>query len=619
LRITGEQRYPVAPLTLPDPRDAPAQLADADAIRLFVTRANAVDPGFAVTAENAASVAAICRRLDGLPLALELAAARTALLSPQALLARLERTLPLLTGGPRDAHAHQQTVRDTIAWSYELLRPDDQARFRRLSAFAGGFTLAAAQAVTGDPSPGPGDAILDGVMTLVEHTLVIRIPDTGDAPRFGMLETVREYGAEQLTAHGEEPAGRDRHAAWCVELAATDLSIFHPFEHLSRVQRLETEHANLRAALAWLDASGQESTLAELVNRLRWLWYLGAHFAEGQHWYARALAGAEALPDVLRCDLLRGAGQVAHFNGDRAARRYLERALELSRHVGDVHREAESTYHLALIAEDAGNYVEAEAGFRHARGLYEQAADPWAQAACDYHLGVTAYGRGDVATASRLLDQAVAAAGAMEDTLLPVWCRSYQILVACSQGGIERAAALLQAQCRAMRAGVLDTWDNVAAAAGVLAGSFGDHVCAAHLLGAASAIRHDVPFDLPERMAFLDAAGRARHHLGDAAFAQAWKAGRRMRLGEIDAELDRLLTQVVPPQRAGSATSPSTLTPREREVLRLIAAGHTDQQIADALFLSPRTVEWHVRNVLGKLGVTNRTQAAARAAHDGLR
>ena len=262
LRISGERTVDVPPLGLPEPaagstKPPLAALASAEAVRLFVERAQAARADFTLTESNAAVVAEICRRLDGLPLALELAAARTRVLPPAALLARLGQRLPLLTGGARDAPARLRTMRDAIEWSYTRLDAGEQALFRRLAAFSGGFTLAAAAAVVGSTGEDSYGGALERIASLVDKSLVRWEAGADGEPRYLMLETVREYGLEQLAASGDETDARDRHAAWCLALAVQAEPELIGAEQRRWSERLDVEHANLRAALAWLGVRGR--------------------------------------------------------------------------------------------------------------------------------------------------------------------------------------------------------------------------------------------------------------------------------------------------------------------------------------------------------------------------
>ncbi|MGH8574559.1 MAG: ATP-binding protein, partial [Gammaproteobacteria bacterium] len=272
LLVSGERTLDVPPLTLPPdaddgPTPRPDEVLRAEAVRLFVERAQAVRADFALTETNASAVAAICRRLDGLPLAIELAAARVRMLPPHALLGRLSRRLPLLTGGAHDAPGRHRTMRDAIAWSYDLLADSERALFRRLSIFAGAFTLESAEMVAGRGEQGAPDApleTLDGVALLVDKSLLRQEAGPDDEPTFVLLETIREFGREQLVESGESEAIGRRHAAWYLRLAERAApELFGP-EQRRWAERLDREHANLRAALTWLLDQGDAPRLVRL-------------------------------------------------------------------------------------------------------------------------------------------------------------------------------------------------------------------------------------------------------------------------------------------------------------------------------------------------------------------
>src|SRR5215216_7284311 len=270
-RVSAEREVPIAPLGLAelDRHRGVEDISTSDAVRLFVARAEAVQPDFALTSDNAVAVAEICRRLDGLPLAIELAAARVKVLPPSALLARLDHRLPLLTGGGRDLPARQQTMRAAIAWSYDLLTPEEQRLFRRLAVFVGGFTLEAAEAVVSSPGE-PGIDPFEGVTSLLDNSLLRQDAGPGGEPRFTMLETVREFALELLAASGEEDATRERHAAWCLTLAqAVGLESGEGLRRRAQgvwLARLDADLDNLRAAIAWFDAAGEPINVLRLLS-----------------------------------------------------------------------------------------------------------------------------------------------------------------------------------------------------------------------------------------------------------------------------------------------------------------------------------------------------------------
>ena len=329
LRLSGEHEFPVPPLELPDPRRLPAvdALSQYAAVALFIQRALAVKPDFRVNNDNAPAVAEICVRLDGLPLAIELAAARIKLLPPQAMLARLGRRLELLRGGARDVPDRHQTLRHAIAWSYDLLEASEQVLFRRLAVFAGGCTLEAAEVVcqaVDDSAAGPGQSleVLDGVVSLVDKSLLHQEEQASGEPRFGMLETIREYGLECLTASGEEHAIRRAHADYYLALVeAAEPALTGP-EQATWLDRLETEHDNLRAALRWAEESGETGIGLRLAGALCQFWLGRSYLSEGRERLTRLLLLAGAFAGTTaRAKALTGAGHLAHNLGDYAAAR----------------------------------------------------------------------------------------------------------------------------------------------------------------------------------------------------------------------------------------------------------------------------------------------------------
>jgi predicted ATPase len=335
LRLYGERELPVPPLALPEPRAAvtAADLADCESARLFADRAQAVRPDFALTDDNAGVVAEICQRVDGLPLAIELAAARIRALPPREMLRRMERSLPLLTGGARDLPARQQTLRDTIAWSYDLLQSSERTLFRRLAVFRG-CTLEAAEAVCVGEPPRPGATsvalppldmeLLDGLESLVEKSLLRRRETSDGQPWYVMLETVREFALERLVESDEAGTVYRRlvlHALRLAELAERE--IYGPDQALW-FARLEHEHQNVRTALRWCEEHGYAEPTYRLANALWWFWLAHGHASEGRERLASLLARFPVQPDQqkrarLRAQVLYGAGVMASIQGDHEA------------------------------------------------------------------------------------------------------------------------------------------------------------------------------------------------------------------------------------------------------------------------------------------------------------
>lgn len=360
LRIRGELEYPVPPLVLPGLDHIPTreEVAAADAVQLFVERAQASSPAFALTQENAAAVAVICRRLDGLPLALELAAARMRLLSPTELLARIERALPLLAGGARDLPERQRTMQQAIDWSYRLLNSAERALFRRLSVFAGGWDVAAAEAIGADADL-HGASPIDVRSGLLEHSLVVAETTSDGTTRYRMLETIREFGQEQLAATAGADVVRQDHMAWCLSLAeATEPELRGPQQGMW-LRRLEAKHGNFRAALRWAVASSRPEHRERglrLAGALWLFWFVRGHDAEGHGWLDRLLATPDDCPSATRAKALFASGMLATALRDVAgAIGRFESSVEMARSVGNRSIEALARFGLGDCARMRGD------------------------------------------------------------------------------------------------------------------------------------------------------------------------------------------------------------------------------------------------------------------------
>jgi predicted ATPase/DNA-binding CsgD family transcriptional regulator/transcriptional regulator with XRE-family HTH domain len=432
LRLYGEQEVTVPPLAVPDLRRLPRLevLAHYPAVALFVQRAQLVKPDFAVDDDSGPAVATICARLDGLPLAIELAAARVRLLPPRALLARLERAscstprLEVLTGGPRDVPARQQTLRNTIAWSYDLLETQEQLLFRRLSVFVGGCTPAAAEALYSAAGhetmdDGSSGSFIDVLAALIEKNLVTAqdapsTPGPGwgteeGEPRLAMLETIREFGLGCLTARGEVQATQHAHAAYYLTLAQAAEPQLTGAQQAVWLERLEQEHDNLRAALRWALEQGEAETALQLGGTLWRFWYLRGHLSEGRRWLEEALArGAGGMP-AFRAKALNAAGVLAHYQGDyRPAALLCGESLALSRRLGDNMGIAAALQGLALVARSGGNYAAARAMYAEALPLLREAGDTWGMAYTLLYLGYAIWCQGDYEAARAPVEEALA-------------------------------------------------------------------------------------------------------------------------------------------------------------------------------------------------------------------
>jgi predicted ATPase/DNA-binding CsgD family transcriptional regulator len=616
LRLSGEREHVVPPLELAeqDERTVMDGAAASEAVRLFVARAQAVAEDFALTPENAPIVLAICRRLDGLPLAIELAAARIKVLTPAALLTRLERRLSLLTGGGRDAPARQQTMRSAIAWSYDLLEEAEQAVFRRLSVFAGGFTLEAAEVVAMPDTP----SVLDGLASLVDNSLVRQAEGADGQPRYVMLETVREYGLEQLEASGEANDIRQRHVDWCLDLAERNWGalVLSPIRAVW-LDRLTAEHNNVRAALSRLELTGAAETGLRLAGSLSPFWLFRGHLGEGRAWLERALARSDGVPAAMRARALFGLGRIAHQHGDyiQAAER-LSESLALFRETDERLSSMVALLRLGTAATAQGHYERAERLINEALTMAQGSGQNDLIALGPYELALAALGLDDLVRAETLLSESLALHRRLDDPWGTANCLDTLGLVDCQAGDAARAVARYE-ESLALRRAVAEPGGIAEWLAGVatLAMGCGQAESAARLFSAARALgdRAGFVFSLPQRAIYERAEAAARTALGDAGFIAAQDAGRALPFAGTVAEATDALAAAVRPvlsHRRDSVAARAGLTPREEEVLRLLVSGRSNPEIAEALFISRATARTHVANILAKLGVGSRTEAA---------
>ncbi|MGH2557531.1 MAG: ATP-binding protein, partial [Thermomicrobiales bacterium] len=628
LRLSGEHAFPVTPLAPPDHPEAarlsvlPTALANYDAIRLCVARAQAVKPDFALTEANAGPVAEICRRVDGLPLAIELAATQSRMFAPANLLARMERRLPRLTGGPRDAPARLQTMANAIAWSDGPLTPDERVPFRRLAVFVNGFTIEVAEAVV-RATGALGIDVLEGLGALVDKSLVWQAERAGDDVRFGMLETIREFGLEKLAESGEEATARDAHAQYLVNLAERwepDLRGPKPW---AIYRRLEVEIGNIRGALTWLYGQGMAEPGLRLTIPLYWNFADAISVREGRTWIDQFLT----LPDprvtpVLRARALCIAVGRANRMGDYAhGRSRLEEALA-------IFRAADDRRGIAYVLRSLGNveigleaYERAETLLLDAEALARSEGDLWNLSAALGLLGVVARAKGQPERSLSFHRESrdLARIGSHEGDAMTA--------------SIDVAFAALElndlAEARAAGLAALDvSWRRhdlflivrCLIVGGSPAAATGQMRQAVRLLGRAIALEAERGTRwLPAHQATCDRwLAAARAALDEAAFADAWATGGALPLERATDETRALLIAPDDAERPVPTPTDSLLTPRELDVLRLIAVGRTNRQIAAALFVERRTVTTHVTHILAKLGVATRTEAATYAIRHGL-
>jgi predicted ATPase/DNA-binding CsgD family transcriptional regulator len=633
LRVRGEYAFPVPPLAPPD------------AITLFIQRAHAIQPSFLLDDALAPTMEAICRQLDGLPLAIELAAARVTLFPPAFLLTRLNHRLEVLSNGPRDLPARQQTLRSAFDWSYELLSPGEQRLFRRLGMFAGGCTLEAAEQVA------PIDAS-SFAGSLIDKNLLRQIGQSDGEPRLLMLETMREYALEQLTTSGEADAMERAHATYYCGLAEYAETHLLGSDVRAWLDRLEREHDNLRQALGWA-LQQHDADLAQRLSGALWrFWFLRGHLREGRGWLEAALALQDTITPIITVKALSGAGYLATAQSDYARAEILcTAALQMAEQLGDERSRALALFGLANTCNWGRDYGRARSLFEESLGIYRTLNDQWGIASTLAYLGHVLYFQAEYVSARRHLDEALA----LFRTIGQEWGIAFTLygrglvavnerelqaaqqyleeshtrlrwlgdrrgliravtglaMVACDQERtIEARALLLEAMRLTHEVG--DQW-SVTATLDVMASLCArrkEIQLAARLCGAAEALRETL--GVPLAPALRDQREPTlqfiRAQLPQVSLERAWSEGR-----SLSVEAATQLFEAAKLGTAGRRSSLDALTAREIEVVRLVAEGLTDAAIAERLVVSIRTVHAHLRSIYSKLDVTTRTGAVRRA------
>src|SRR5256885_111937 len=710
LHVEGEYEFSVPPLSLPDPLHLPAyeELLHYAAVALFVQRAQMVKPQFVLSEDNAAAVAQICIRLDGLPLSIELAAARSKLLSSRALLGRLNHRLAVLTGGRQDAPTRQQTLRATLRWSYDLLNAPEQRCFRCLAIFVGGCTLEAAEAVC-SAAVDLSFPVIDLVASLLDKSLLQQSDRDGDEPRLLMLETIREYALERLMDSGELEATRERHALYYLALAEQGEPELFGHQQRLWMDRLTWDAENFRAALQWSQTHHRKEQLLRLAGNLGHFWYMCGRFSEAMLWIETALR--EVAPDVAvsarikalyivaliashvgQSDLLFGRVRecLTLARQHRDGRGFVIASWALVHDLlsgGDIigtraqaeetltfvraHAPAEDSWTLACalnafgsVVLSQGDYAQAQQLYERAIALFKEAGDLWLYGELHLFLANVYWAQGDEARAQSFFQEGLAVHDQVGNAWVTGWFVSLFGKIALRQGDIPRARFLLEAglkrhqqvgdqQGQALLYALLaqaaaserdyTLTRTLAAQSLELARAVGDmgslilcleelaDVVAAQgepewatvLWGAAERYREASNATLPlvERLSRARRVEQAKRLLGEQIFAARWAEGRTLTAEQAIAASptpDRTSKAQKPAQgRPGhkSVVQPllDPLSQRELEVLQLLAAGASNQEIAAALFRAPGTVKLHVSHILSKFGVKSRTQAILRA------
>jgi predicted ATPase/DNA-binding CsgD family transcriptional regulator len=683
LHIYGEHEFAVPPLGLPPTHRSadPADLAQSPAVVLFVERAQAARFDFALTAENAAAVGEICVRLDGLPLAIELAAARIKLLPGPALLDRLRSAgrgagLQLLVSGARDLPVRQQTIRNTVAWSYDLLDTDEQRLFQHLAVFVGGCTLEAAEAVCG--ATGPGD-VLTGIASLIDKNLLYEPAQSpGGDPHVRMLETIREYALERLAESGDLGAIRRAHAAYYLQMAEQAEAGLRGPQQDRWLSWLDGAHDNLRAALQWARDHHESEILLRLSSALSWYWFLRGHLAEGRRRLEEALAGSG--PPVSAHSRARALCSLSDLTRTQSnfetARVLAEESAALFRTLDDRRGLAQALNNLGVVTKHQRHFAAARAQFAESLALGRAAGATWETAMALWNLGDLANAEDDTGLARRQLSESLALFRAAGDKWgMAQALNSLGEVARCQEHYAEAGAFYEESlelfqqldnrwrmaavrhnlghiaqlhgdslQALALFRESLTTYHELGHIAGMaaclaglggVAAAQGQLLPAARLLGASDGLFASIGISLlsADRLQRERNLARIQAQLDGAAFAAAWAEGQAATLEQAPALAQQVA--VVPPPGstpagagamppaenappAGSAAAPARhpdLTAREIEVLRLAAEGLTYAEMGQQLVVSRRTVDAHLRSIYSNLGVTSRS-AAVRYALD---
>jgi predicted ATPase len=535
--IAGEVPFRVLPLASPDPRHLPPieALAQFEAVRLFVDRAASVKPGFALTDQNAAAIAQICARLDGIPLAIELAAARAKMLTVEQIAARLDDRFRLLTSGSRTALPRQQTLRAAIDWSYDLLSMDERVMMRRLSVFVGGWTLESAEAI------GAGDgiedyAVLDIVESLLNKSMITVDLEEGHEARHRMLETIREYARDKLEAAGESDRIRQAHFDFFLNLAeAAEPHLMRGREQASWLDRLEVERDNLRAALEWSIGVDRIEAAMQLTTALGSFWNERSYFREGRQWLEAGLAQRDRLPKDLLAQTLRAAGRLAGRQGDfDRAEAYAQDSVSLWRELGDKAKLARALNTLAAVRSERGDVAGGAAYNEEVLRLSRELNDQWSVAQALSDVGWSAVFLGDMARGIPLLEESLALQRKLQDTFGLAWSALALGVARFLQGQIDPSAALMSESLRLFGA-MHNQWyiagclEIIAA----IAGARGQHQRAAQLLGAHDRLVEAMGARIPvfwERTIRQPLLAQLNAVIDEATFKAAWEAGHTLSL-----------------------------------------------------------------------------------------
>jgi predicted ATPase/DNA-binding NarL/FixJ family response regulator len=627
LNLREERQYRVLPLALPDLASHPSldDVARSPSARLFALRAQAVVPGFQLTTTNAQTIDAICRQLDGLPLAIELAASWINLLAPAELLARLNQSLPLLTHGARDQPERLQTMRSAIAWSYDLLSEDERALFRRLSVFVGGFTYSNIIDMLSTPTLRESD-IANALGALIDKSLIQHLPECNHGEiseqRFVMLETIREFGGEQLASEGEEHETRLLHARYFLNLFDARnpaMGQAKPADHLAFYLQIEVDYGNLRRALESLIDQGDRALALQLAVLLARFWVTRGYYRDGHRWLKEVLTNSDGLSPSLRAHAMLAESFILHHRGlVEEAVPFAEGSIDLFQQLGDSLMVSEALNHCANIEISAGRLLRAqkitETAICSARTNND--AEGFAFHTCN--LGRIALGLGDLTQAEAHYEDALSQVRALENPWQIAGICMFLGGLACARANPQRACAYLQEgltdfHALEVKAGVARCLEGL----GSVAVATDQFDAATRLIAAAAVIRQQIghPVDPEDLTVFESTLARIRATIDEASFQLAWATGEAMGEDHAIAEALALTSSADHP---AITPKPGLISPRETDVLRFLVEGSSNREIADQLYISERTVENHVLHILTKLEVPSRAAAATYAIRNGL-
>lgn len=621
LRIHGEREYPVPPMILPN--DSLAATDGSEAVELFLQRALAVKPNFQMTEQDAGAIADICIRLDGLPLAIELAASRVKVMTPIAIKSRLVDRLALLNRDGRDVPTRLRSLRDAVGWSYDLLNDDERQLFRWLAVMPGGCSVESATAVYGWAAERCSDEMLDRLISLAEKSLLEQVDQLSGEPRFRMLETIRSYGLEQLEAHNETAAANGALVHWLIERMAEAVQGQWGPSQGTWSGFFDAEIDNIRTALDWCQTHADLDSAGSLFVATAWYWHTRGLFGEGSSWANRAIALEASIGpsrSLARVEALAG-WQIYNTGETERARELISMAQAHFEHPDDDLFAAYINHFLGMLSEIDGVFDEAVRLFELALAYYRAVDDRTWQAQALNSLGHTKFELGLMDEAVAHLDDALQLARLANDAFSASMALVNLARVARFRGDYLLAQALLVESLR-LQWGQRNYFGMIGSLRGLgqTCMRTGDLELAVRLFGAVQGLRDAIGAAEPKpRARYQQSVDRLRKELGEAHFASLWETGRAMPLGElVEQEVARAAVASSNPVSRTQAKLPNELTARECEVLQLLYAGRSNREIGDELFISERTAQSHVQHILDKLGVNTRTAAAARAVELGL-